>query len=197
MENIFIKFFNRVQAFTTAPTKAFEKETKTSLNEAVLYGLKGLAFKGILAVLATLLWKIASGSLTGISGLTAALVMFLAVTLGGFTLYLVIGVWYHLWAYLLGAKKGISHTIKTIFFAATPDYVVGWIPYFNVVSSAWTFILIGVGLITSYTKTQSLPLGRAVSAFLLALMIPVVLAYVIMLVLASTMTELASNGLWG
>ncbi|RLG18002.1 hypothetical protein DRN75_02740, partial [Nanoarchaeota archaeon] len=51
------------------------------------------------------------------------------------------GAWLHLWVYVLGGKQGIKQTWKAMIYASTPSLLLGWIPFINIFTGLWSFIL--------------------------------------------------------
>jgi hypothetical protein len=97
---------------------------------------------------------------------------------------LVIGaLWIHLWAMVVGAKNGLEQTMKSVFYGATPMYLLGWIPFVGILASLWGLVLVGIGLM----RLQNLSSGRAILAILIAIVIPVVIAFSILAVFLGTL----------
>ena len=86
----------------------------------------------------------------------------------GFFGMLITALWYHLWAYIFGARQGYKNTIKALFFGSTPTYIFGWIPFVNIIAGIWSLVLLGIGL----KKLQKLSTGRAIATVLVAVIIP-------------------------
>ncbi len=175
-------FKDKVIAFITKPAKAFEAEDKTDIGNAIVYGLFGLLIRGFLtAILITLALSVfgltignifglgALGSIAGGGlGIVAAVIVFIVSVIGGFIGLLISGLWFHLWAYVMGARNGLGQTMKTVFYANTPDYILGWIPFISVATNIWSLVLAGLGL----TKLQKLTAGKAAVAVIIAIAIP-------------------------
>jgi hypothetical protein len=181
-------FFERIKGFIMGPGKAFEAEKKTSLKEALIYGLKGMFIFAIP-------YSIIFGFSIFLSGSTISLLVIPLILIGLPLLGVAGGVlgalWYHLWAYIFGAKQGWVNTTKALFYANTPIYILGWIPIVNLVISIWSLILFGMGL----KRLQKLSTGRAAAAILIAVLIPVLLiiGFLIWMVLTFGPAILAAN----
>jgi len=161
-------FFERIKSFIISPKKAFEAEHKTSTKEAIIYGLKGFL---VLAIPYSLIFGVITALAGSPIGFFIIPALFLLMWLGGFLGLLVASLWYHVWAYVFGAKQGLGNTVKALFFGSTPTYVLGWIPIVNFAVGIWSIVLFGLGL----TKLQKLSTARAVGAILTAVLIPVIL----------------------
>lgn len=173
----------RIKGFIVSPSKSFKAETKTELTDAFKYALIGLAFMGVLL---GLLFAIFPMTATAFVGPLAFIIMLMAVIIGGFIGLLIGGLWLHLWAYLLGARKGLKQTMKVVIFAKTPEYYLGWIPILNWVVGIWALVLEVIGL----KQLQNLSTGRAVIAVLIATIIPLVIVIGMMLLMFSSLSPL-------
>ena len=160
-----IGFIGHIKAFITEPGKAFEREQKTPVSEALIYGLKGFLILAIMLSITSIFNPI------GALGWTIPFILIL-IFVGGFVGILVNALWYHLWAYVFGARQGYKETIKILFFAETPVYILGWIPFVNIIAGIWSLVLVGIGL----KKLQKLSTGRAVAAIAIAVLIPLTIA---------------------
>ncbi len=178
-------FKDRVMAFITQPAKAFDAEEKTDLGKAMVYGLLGLLIRSALAAVLLAIgigvFGIAIGGLFGAGalggmmgsnlGVLIGILVFVVGVIGGFIGLLVMGLWIHLWAYIFGARQGLGQTVKTAFYANTPDYALGWIPMVSIATSIWSLVLFGVGL----TRLQKLPTGKAAAAVIIGVVLPLIL----------------------
>jgi hypothetical protein len=168
-------FIERVKAFITKPGKAFEAEHKTTLKATMIYSLKGfLIFAVLYGIVQTFITSVA-----GINpfGMLMFPILFLLILIGGFLGMLVGSLWYHLWAYVFGARQGIRNTIKAVLFGSTPTYIFGWIPIVNIITGIWSLVLLGIGL----KKLQKLSTGRVVGAILTAVLIPLIIVAAILI----------------
>lgn len=164
-------FFERVKAFITSPSKAFDKEHKTSLKGAMIYSLKGLLiFATVFTVVFGLLGTITQGI-----GPVMIPIIFFALLFGLFLGLLLTSLWYHLWAYVFGARQGYKNTVKAALFGYTPTYILGWIPVINYVTGIWSLVLLGIGL----KKYQKLSTGRAIATIVVAVVIPLIIAIIL------------------
>jgi hypothetical protein len=161
----------KVLGFLTAPAKAFRAERKTSVQEAFKYVL----------VLSLVLAVLSGAYAAFIGGPVAGAVGGIAAYLGSVIGLVISGLWVHLWVYFLGGKKGLHETMKTIFFAETPGFLLGWIPYVNIVAIVWMIVLDVIGL----KVLQNMPTGRAAAAIIIAIAIPLLLMTALILAVAS------------
>jgi hypothetical protein len=166
--------WNKIIPFFTAPAKAFESERREHLSEALKYGLCGIA---VLAVLSGIISTVVLRVIAGGNVVFAFLFLFLITFIGGFLGLVFYSLWLHLWTYLLGGREDFEHTVKTVFYAATPVYYLGWIPFVSIIGLVWFFVLQAVGL----TKLQKLSTGSAILAVLVSALLPLVMAGIMLL----------------
>ncbi len=166
--------FQKIIPFFAAPAKAFDAEKRTDLTDALKYGACGLAVLGVLSsVVSTFVLR----TLTGANPVVMFLFLFLATLIGGFLGLVFYSLWLHLWAYLLGGREDFEHTVKTVFYSATPVYYLGWIPFVSMIGLVWFFVLQAVGLM----RLQKLSTGSAILAVLASVLLPLVLVGIMML----------------
>ncbi len=83
------------------------------------------------------------------------------------------GVWLHLWVFILGGRKGILQTGKSVCYSATPSLLLAWIPVIGtLVGLVWTVIINVIGI----KELHGLSDNRAALAVVLAVVVAVILA---------------------
>jgi len=170
------KILHKVVLFFLSPKKAFKAEEKTKLNEAFKYSLIGLIVLGVLAAFITLALPEAFAEIElPLSVLWLA--VFLTTVIIGFIGLVIKGLWFHLWAYLFGARKGVSQTIKVVLYSETPNYYLGWIPVFSIITGIWSLVLAVIGI----KQLQKISTTRAIAAVVIAVIIPLVIFVAIVL----------------
>ena len=70
--------------------------------------------------------------------------------------------------YLVGGRKGIEQTIKTLMYAMTPQYLFVWIPVVNLI---WALIVGIIGI----RQLHELSTGKAVLAVITAIVVPAII----------------------
>lgn len=161
--------FQKAMGFLKQPAKSFEKEKATDVTEAFKYML----------------------FLTLVIAILSAIVSLNALTFLGIYVFVIfgsviIGLWLHLWAYIFGAKKGLNQTLKTVFYAGTPNYLLGWIPFIAIIFMLWSLYLDWVGL----QKLQALPGDKALFAILIAFIIPMIIFIILGLLLLAALAPI-------
>lgn len=80
---------------------------------------------------------------------------------------------YHVFVILFGGQKGLAQTVKTAMYAATPLFIIGWIPFVSIIGMVWSWILFIIGI----RENQEMTTGRAVLVFI----VPVILSLILVL----------------
>ena len=185
--------FEKAKNFLLNPKAAFDAESKSSVIDAIKYSFIWLFIVGILSAIVTgifgnMLLKLVTTIPGGVEPtITAGMIIttFISSWIGGIIVLLILGVWLHIWAYLLGAKQKLENTIKIVLYGNTPSYVLGWIPFASTIGGIWSLILYVLGL----NRLQKMSMGKAVGALVLAIVIPAV----ILLIFAYTVFTSFSN----
>ena len=171
----------KAKAFLLSPTNAFKKEKGTSLEDAFVYFLKILAVYAVLLGLVNFAF-----SMNAIVLVTTIVVVYIGTTLG----IIISGLWLHLWAYIVGARKGFEQTLKTVLYASTPTLLLGWTIVLMPVGAVWSIVLQIFGL----TKLQGLTGERAVLAVLLPIVVILAAVFILGLAIIMTMLPMMMSG---
>ncbi|MDD1710060.1 MAG: YIP1 family protein, partial [Methanoregulaceae archaeon] len=96
-------------------------------------------------------------------------------TIYAFFLLSLVGIFFsafiwHVFALLFGAKKEFKQTIKTTMYAATPFFLLGWIPYIAVIGIIWYLVLLIIGL----SEMQEMTMSEAA----MAIVVPILLVLI-------------------
>lgn len=181
----------KVKGFLMAPTKTFKECKPESLGAAFRYYV-------VLLIIFTILYAIVSvivgmvtytdslnqlaetgmlGSsiaelLQNLSGFIIALEIFFVYL---FFLILLVGVFldglfYHVFVLLFGGQ-GFRETIKAMMYAATPWFLLGWIPYISIIGGIWAIVLFIIGV----KEFHGMTLGRAILVFLVPFVLILIL----------------------
>ncbi len=75
-----------------------------------------------------------------------------------------------MFALLFGARREFKQTIKTTMYAATPFFILGWIPYVAIIGWLWYLVLMVLGL----AEMQEMTVGKAA----LAIVVPIILVLI-------------------
>jgi len=121
--------------FLRAPGPAYQRLKKEEASHAVRFLCPALIFFSLMTVSMTLMgitsWpsflEPAPEGITRVS--LAALAVFSLAFLSGLILVVVTGCWLHVWVYTIGDRRGLSDTIRLVFYGSSPAFLLGWIPY--------------------------------------------------------------------
>jgi hypothetical protein len=165
----------KVKGFLLNPSATFQATRTESLNTAFQY------YVILLIIFHVLLFIVYAAAYTAIpaiirmllpAGFGVELSLFIVFFLFVIQLYGIFlsGFGYHVFVILFGGTKGVVQTIKTVMYASTPVFILGWIPIISIVGTVWTLILIIIGI----RENQEMPLGRAI----LVLIVPLILGLI-------------------
>ena len=177
----------KVKGFLLKPAETFRATASESLNSAFQYYVILLIIYSILlAIVISVSLGVTyySFTVTGLLGSNGAAIMnaftpFL-VSYVLFVPYLVFmvmlfgiflsGFWYHVFVILFGGRKGLTQTVKTVMYAWTPFFLIGWIPFISIIGIIWSWILIIIGI----RENQEMTYGMAA----LVLIVPLILSLI-------------------
>lgn len=185
-----MEIFEKMKGFLLEPSKTFDGVKEESLGEAFKYFLVPLVIgsllsaivvgvvTGMIADLLGSLWFGGLGPLAGLAGGgVGAIVYFIYMIIVGIVAIFVGGLWMHIWVYLLGGRKGLSQTIKALMYGATPSLLLSWIPIINFIGMIWSIVLDILGI----KKLQEMTTGRAIVAFLVAIIVPAIIVFFLLM----------------
>jgi hypothetical protein len=112
------------------------------------------------------------------------------ILLGNIIGYFIIAGFTHIFALILGAKKGYSSTYKAVVYSATPGLLLWWIPFIGFLFF-WWIILVGVLFffwtlfleIRGLSKLHDISMGRAFLIVILPIIIVAVIVAVLLLLI--------------
>jgi hypothetical protein len=195
-------FAEKVKGFLLKPAETFRATSAESLNSAFQYYVILLIIFSILffiVVAASLSITLYTLPVTGVLGSSiinafmpflVSYVLFLPYVVFLLSLFGIFlsGFWYHVFVILFGGQKGLTQTVKTVMYAWTPFFLIGWIPFISIIGVIWSWILIIIGI----RENQAMPTGMAI----LVLIVPIILTLIFFLgmiaVLGSFLGAIAS-----
>jgi len=169
-------YLELIKGFILSPVETFRKVKDTDYGDTLVYFLILVLINTILSI-PIMLFLLPSAWFSGI------FTMFGLGTLSGFwfvifavmmiiasVVFLFIGsAWLHLWVYVFGGRNGYRETLKALAFGDTPALLLGWIPMIGILAGIWALVLSVLGV----RELQGISTGRALGAFLVAVIIPV------------------------
>ena len=173
----------RIKGFLFNPSETFDASKEDTLGDAFKYFIVLLLIYAVLyaIVIAVVLSSLIGGILdalpfgvpslgAGISAV-AAVVFFVYILIAGLAGVFIVGLWTHLWVYLLGGKNGLEQTIKAVMYGETPSLLLGWIPIVGIIFGIWTLIVGILGI----RQLHEMSTGKAVLAVIIAIAIPIII----------------------
>jgi len=184
-----LSIVERIKGFLFSPSATFDASKEDTLGDAFKYFIVILAIYAVIvtiivaAVLSVILNFLATTLPPGTlppealmlgagGGAVFAVTSFIQVFIGGIIGVFIIGLWTHIWVYLVGGRKGIEQTIKALMYGYTPGYLFVWIPVVNVI---WALIVGVIGI----RQLHELSTGKAVLAVIIAIAIPIIIGIAI------------------
>jgi len=184
----------KLKGFLMAPSETFKASKGDTLGSAFQYYTILLVIWTILAaIVAALMSHIAfqdalirlsntgilgnlmAKSLANFSGfvttmaVTAVYAFFLIALVGVF----ISGFLWHVFVLLFGGgNKDIVQSIKTVMYASTPFFLLGWIPYIAIIGIIWYFVL----LILGFAEMDDITIGQSVLVVIVPLLLLLILA---------------------
>jgi len=181
----------RIKGFLWSPAETFEASKEETLSDAYVYFFPLLAIFSVLlaVIIGIVLANPVAQNILGMRPDSELLKIIIAlpasgIIIGGTVGVLVAGIWMHIWAYAFGGRNGLTQTIKVLLYAATPLFVLGWIPVIGTaIGAIWAVLLVLTGLM----QLQEMYSGRAILALVAALVVPMVIMGVIAAVVGPAM----------
>ncbi len=162
-------FAGNAKGFILNPVETFRRSgTDTPVAMFTYLGVL-LLINAILSALVAA--AVGFGSTNAPAGMSAPVMVFLLVLIGGFILSLVAAAWIHLWVYLLGGRRGFLQTLAAVIYGGTPGQLLGWIPLIGIIASLWSLVLVVLGI----RELQALGTAKAILAVAIAVIIPLAL----------------------
>lgn len=169
----------RIWGFLWNPSENFDAVKEETLSDAYLHYFTLLVIFSVLFALIIGV-MLANPAVQNIAGMSLDVELLMIITLmsasgiilGGAIGVLIAGIWMHIWAYAFGGRKGLTQTTKALMYAATPLFVLGWIPVIGTaIGGIWAILLVLTGLM----QLQEMYSGRAILALVAALVVPVII----------------------
>jgi len=174
----------KIKEFMFSPSHAFRKVKDEEAGETIKYIVILAVFYAIMATVMTAL-RIFIHPFSGFFSspgdpaldpllMVASIISIVAVTL---IFAVIFGFWLHVWVYLLGGRKGVWQTEKSVFYSATPSFILAWIPIIGtLVGIVWTVIINVIGI----KELQGLNDTRAALSVILGVVIAVIIVVLIL-----------------
>lgn len=97
----------------------------------------------------------------------------LSIVMATILTLVIYGIWLHLWVFVVGGRKGIWQTEKSVCYSATPMFILAWIPVIGtLVGLVWAVIINVIGIKELHGLTDN----RAALAVVLGVVVAVIVA---------------------
>lgn len=165
-----------MKGFLVNPADTFRQAKNDEPGTVLPYFALLLLLHAVISAVLLSVFMIGTSPVPGaVTGGISGIVIFLIILIGGFIGALVFGAWLHLWVYIVGGRRGIGQTIRTVMYGSTPSLLFGWIPFIGFFFTLWSLVLMILGI----SETQEISSLKATLAVALAVMIPLILIVII------------------
>ena len=191
MHGVFeLRFWDKVKGFMFDPTETFNGVKDEDWGNSLNHYAKSLV---IYALLQTAIFV--SGFVVLMSFIVAfvpfpvpfleifagpfAILWFILIILGGLFSILPSSLWMHIWIYVVGGRKGVGQTVKSLAYGSTPSLLLSWIPLVGIIFQIWSM---GVSII-GIRQLHEISTERAIFAFIFgAIIVPATILVAVYLV---------------
>jgi len=189
------EFLDNVKGFLLNPTETLTAHRDESLGDALRYYVILLAIFGALngmmaafglSMAQDIANPYAAMGAFGAIGMVLAVIVLMVIF--GVIGLIIGGVILHIFVYIAGGRKDISTTIRSAIYAATPNLLIGWIPFIGFLAGVWSLVL----QVLAIKELHEISTARAVVAVILPfvlMLILVVLALSFFLISAPVITQ--------
>jgi hypothetical protein len=182
-------FISKVKGFIMDPVGTFKASRDDPFGQVFIYFLVLLVIDSVLSAVV----MAAGFNALMLPGMPATpvpspAVVLIAGIVGGIIGAFIGSLWLHLWVFVLGGRKGLEKTVKSVFYASTPALLLGWIPFISLIGAIWSIILEIIGI----RELHEISTGRAIAALVIAVVIPVI---IFILLLGFFMISVVSSGM--
>ncbi|MGA2105021.1 MAG: YIP1 family protein [Methanoregula sp.] len=166
----------KASEFLIQPLEAFKKSREDETQSVTRYYITFLLVNAVLTDLVSLMGLGILGLIRRTSFLHHPLIIFFLILLGGILGAPLLSVWLHLWVYIVGGRKGFSHTFKAVMYGSTPVLLFSWIPFIGIIFYFWSMVLTIFGV----HELQEIDGDQAAFAVIVASIIVVVILVLLM-----------------
>jgi hypothetical protein len=164
---------DKMRGFLFNPSESFWKVAEEDVRDSLLYFLIIAVFYAILSTVMTVMevfnhpFLALFGFRFGIDRIELLLLKFLAVLVFSWLFALVYSLLLHFWVWLIGGKKGIYQTVRSVLYSLTALMLIGWVPDIGPpVGLIWTVVVGIIGI----EELQHLSRWWAAAAVIMAIL---------------------------
>jgi hypothetical protein len=188
----------KIVGFLFHPAESFRKVKDEEINPTLRYFGVIAFFYSLLVTIVTTLQLIPMHPLVTAFGVSPqggvidaflfVLIVIILFAMTFITAFFFAG-WLHLFAWLMGGRKGLWQTERSVFYGLTPFLIIGWIPVIGgIIGGIWSVVLGIIGL----KELQGISIGKSVVAVILAI---VILFIIMVAVLGAVLVAAVSQGI--
>lgn len=161
---------DKMRGFLFNPSESFWKVVDENIRDTLLYFFFLSVIYALLATLMTAVrvFKHPFLALFGLGfGIDLIIPKFLFVIIFSWLFALIFALLLHFWIYLLGGRKGIYQTIRSVLYSLTAFMLIGWIPDIGPLVGVFWSLVVGIIGIQELQQTSR---SRAAVAVILAIL---------------------------
>ena len=170
-------FIGKVRGFLVHPVRTFRESREDNFATSFRYYIiLVIIFSALSTIVAALIGS--AGMVFGLPGAISVILpafLFIFYIITSIILWLVFGLWIHLWVYIFNGRKGIPRTINAVYYGNTPFLLLGWIPFIGYIGIISSFVLWILGV----RELHEISTGKAAAAVIIPAAIIVIIAALI------------------
>jgi len=161
---------DKMRGFLFNPSESFWKVADEEIGDTLLYFFLIAVIYAVLATVMTAM-KVSNHPFLALFGfgfgIDLIILKFLVVLVFSWLLALMYSLLLHFWVWLIGGRKGIYQTVRSVLYSLTALMLIGWIPDIGPpVGLLWSVV---VGIL-GVEELHQLPRWRAAGAVILAIL---------------------------
>ncbi|UUX92006.1 YIP1 family protein [Methanoplanus endosymbiosus] len=187
-------FPEKLKSFILSPTEAFRNIKNGDVGDALVYYVVLLVIYSVLSGIVNYfridpIMKVLYSSVPAGTVAIFDIMNIIYGIVGGIVGFFIIGLVLHLFVLIVGGKMGLEQTFKSVAYASTPGFLLGWIPVIGILFAFYGIIVQIIGI----RELQEVSTGRAT----VAVMIPLIILFglIILAVLFFVFAVVAATGI--
>jgi hypothetical protein len=161
---------DKMRGFLFNPSESFWKVAEEDIRDTLLYFFIIAVIYAVLATVMTAMevFNHPFLALFGFGfGIDLIILKFLVVLVFSWLLALVYSLLLHVWVWLIGGRKGIYQTVRSVLYSLTALMLIGWIPDIGPpIGLLWSMVVGILGI----EELHQIPRWRAAGAVILAIL---------------------------
>ena len=166
---------DKMRGFLFNPSESFWKVAEEDIRDTLLYFFIIAVIYAVLATVMTAMeiFNHPFLALFGLGfGIDFIILKFLVVVIFSWLLALVYSLLLHFWVWLIGGRKGIYQTVRSVLYSLTALMLIGWIPDIGPpVGLLWSVVVGVIGIQELHQLSRLRAAGAVILAILTALIV--------------------------